>query len=131
MGSWLERELLGTERSPTGTSVYFQIAIYLAIKALGSNMMYFKKVWRFRRYLYDIAERYDIHIVRVPEHSDIPDNCRADELSRRCMNIELSDELSNLAFGDCIIKLIIDNAIVDSFTQRWAASDAGRTACKI
>ena len=73
-----------------------------------------KTVYGCRRFLNEIAEQYDIHIVWVLGHSGIPGNCRADELARRGTTIELFDEFSNLRIPMLTCKLIIDNAIVDS-----------------
>ena len=94
-----------------------------AIKTLSSNVTNSKTVYGCRRYINEIAERYDIHIVWVPGHSGIPGNCWADELVRRVMTIELSDEFSNLDIPMTSCKLIIDNAIVNSVNDMWANSD--------
>ena len=51
-------------------------------------------------------------------YSDIPGNCRADELARRGRTIELSDEFVNLDISMRTCKLLIDNAIVDSVNDR-------------
>ena len=83
------------------------------------------------RYLNEIAERYDIHIVWVPGHSGIPGNCGANELTRWGTTSELSHEFSNLGIPMWTCKLIINNAIVDSVNDRWAALDRGRTVRKI
>ena len=43
-----------------------------AIRALGSNVMNSKTVYGFRKYLNEVAKKYNVHIVWVPEHNDIP-----------------------------------------------------------
>ena len=98
-----------------------------ANKALSCNVMKPKKMYGYRRYLDEIAERYDIHIVWVPGHIGIPSKCRADELVRRGITIQLSDEYSYLGIPMRNCKLIINNAIVDSVNGMLAASDKGKT----
>ena len=98
-----------------------------AIKALSPNVENSKTVYDYCRYLDEIAEGYDIHIVWLPGRSFIPGNCKADELAGRGTTIELSVEFSNLGIlrmRTC--KLIIDNAILDSVNASWAASDTAR-----
>ena len=97
-----------------------------AIKALSSNVMNSKRAYDCRRYLNEIAKRYDIHII-----SYIPGSCKTDELARRHAIIELPDQFSNLGISMRFCKLIINNAIVDSISNRWAAWGACRTARKI
>ena len=76
-------------------------------------------VYGCHRYFDEIAERYDIEIVRVPGYTDITGNCKADELARRTtIIIELSDEFSNLSISMRTCKFLTDNAFVDSINER-------------
>ena len=92
---------------------------------------YSKTVYGCRRYLNKITKRYDILMVWLPGHSGIPGNYKFGKLARWGTIIELSDEFSNLKISVGTGKLIIDNAIVDSINDRWAAPDTDRTARRI
>ena len=102
-----------------------------AIRALGSNVMNSKTVYGFRKYLNEVAKKYNVHIVWVPEHNDIPGNCRADELARRSTTIGESNTPSNSWVLETLwgtAKLIIDDEITDYSNSRWAVSVNGRMA---
>ena len=61
------------------------------IKALDSSVINSKAVYYCRRCFNKTANRYGVCITGVPEHRDIPGNCRADKSARRGTIFELSD----------------------------------------
>ena len=80
-----------------------------AIKALDSSVIKFKTMYDCAKYLNEMANRYEVCITWALGHRDIPGNCRANDLARRDMTIELSDEFSILGIPLSICRLIIDS----------------------
>ena len=71
--------------------------------------------YSYRKHLHRVAKSYNVHIVWVPGHNDVPGSCRADELARRGTTIELSGEFFNIGVRLWTCKLMIDDEIADSF----------------
>ncbi|KAM8718552.1 hypothetical protein ACLKA7_001717 [Drosophila subpalustris] len=68
-------------------TAYGRINIYsdsqAAIKSIAATTTKSTSVSNCRRSLHEMAELFDICLIWVPEHKDIPGNCIADKLARR------------------------------------------------
>ena len=64
--------------------------------ALHSNVMNSKTVYGCQKHLNRVAKRYNVHIIWIPQHNDIPGICKAHELARRGTTIELFDEFLSI-----------------------------------
>ena len=104
-----------------------KIIVHSDSQALDSSAINSKTMYNYRRCVNEMAKRYDVCITWLPEHKDIPGNCRPADLARRV----LSNEFITLGIPLGICRLIIGNAIVGFVNSGWAASDKGRTAQNI
>lgn len=64
--------------------------------ALGFDVMNSRTAYGYRTQLNTMSKRCKEHIIWGPGHSDIPSNCRADELARYGTTIELSYEFLSI-----------------------------------
>lgn len=97
-----------------------------AIRTIGWKVLR-SIAYRCHRHLNELTELYNVRIIWVLGHSDIPDNCRTNELARRGSTIRLSTEIAHCT---CPFKNLW-SAILDFVNSRWEASNTVKTAYKI
>ena len=78
-------------------------------------------VLSYRRYVNEIEERYSIHIIWVPGHSNFSGNYRAYELSKR--GIIIAFTINSLAMPLKICKFITNNGRLRTRVARYRTSD--------
>ncbi|KAM8714804.1 hypothetical protein ACLKA7_001208 [Drosophila subpalustris] len=99
-----------------------------AIKSIAATSTKSTSVLKFRKSLQEMAEHFDIHLIWVPGHQDIPGNCIADELARRgTTNILLPDkEDISMPLASC--KLLLLNQSMTKASTKWQNASVGRIA---
>ncbi|KAM8702395.1 hypothetical protein ACLKA7_007726 [Drosophila subpalustris] len=99
-----------------------------AIKSIAATTTNSISVSKCRKTLHEMAGHFDICLIWVPGHQDIPGNCIADELARKgTTNFLLPDkEDTSMPLATC--KLMLHNQSIHKSTLRWQASLVGRVA---
>ncbi|KAL7726147.1 hypothetical protein ACLKA6_002617 [Drosophila palustris] len=97
-----------------------------AIKSIAATTTNSISVSKCRKSLHEMAGHFDICLIWVPGHQDIPGNCIADELARKgTTNFLLPDkEDTSMPLATC--KLMLHNQSIHKSTLRWQASLVGR-----
>lgn len=95
-----------------------QIPTALTVRALSTKVLNSGTIYQCLRCLYELAKRFSVRIIWLPEHSDIPVNCRVDELVRLVITIQLLDEFAtmDILLGTCSHG--IESVLADSVNDR-------------
>ena len=67
-----------------------------------------------------MAEQFDIHLIWVPGHRDIPGNCKADELARLGTTLHAPGELEHVGMTVATCKLLLRNSALTATNGRWS-----------
>ncbi|KAL7726161.1 hypothetical protein ACLKA6_002663 [Drosophila palustris] len=99
-----------------------------AIKSIAATTTNSISVSKCRKSLHEMAGHFDICLIWVPGHQDIPGNCIVDELARiGTTNVLLPDkEDTSMPLATC--KLMLHYQSNHKSTLRWQASLVGRVA---
>ncbi|KAL7724672.1 hypothetical protein ACLKA6_012330 [Drosophila palustris] len=99
-----------------------------AIKSIAATTTNSISVSKCRKSLHEMAGHFDICLIWVPGHQDIPGNCIADELARiGTTNVLLPDkEDTSMPLATC--KLMLHYQSNHKSTLRWQAILVGRVA---
>lgn len=71
------------------------------------------KFYKSRKCLKKLEEQFNFRVIRIPEHSDIPGNCKADKLARLSTTIQLSEKFATVG-----IRLETHGSIIGSTITR-------------
>ncbi|KAM8702681.1 hypothetical protein ACLKA7_000811 [Drosophila subpalustris] len=121
-----------TQWGSSNTNARGSINIYsdsqAAIKSIAATTTNSISVSKCRKSLHEMAGHFDICLIWVPGHQDIPGNCIADELARiGTTNVLLPDkEDTSMPLATC--KLMLHYQSNHKSTLRWQASLVGRVA---
>ncbi|KAM8702605.1 hypothetical protein ACLKA7_001941 [Drosophila subpalustris] len=75
-----------------------------------------------------MAEHFDVYLIWVPGHQDIPGNCIADELARRDTSSILLPDKEDFSMPRATCKLLLLNQSITKASTRWQNASVGRIA---
>ena len=110
---WLMRNIT------TSTTINIFTDSQAAIKSLNSMTIRSKTVRDCLTALTEVANYFQIKIAWVPGHSDIPGNCKADELARAGTHLQNRSIRENLNIPFATCRLLIDKWADDMFQEKW------------
>ncbi|KAL7726508.1 hypothetical protein ACLKA6_001130 [Drosophila palustris] len=99
-----------------------------AIKSIAATTTKSTSVSICRRSLHEMAEHFDIQLIWVPGHQDIPGNCIADELARKGTTDILLPDKEDISMPLATCKLMLQNLSNHNRSVRWQNSLVGRVA---
>ena len=82
-------------------------------------------------YMIEMAKQFDIRLIWVPGHRDIPGNCKADELARLGTTLQVPPELECVGIPLSSCKLVLRLSTARKTNQRWASGSTCRIARQI
>jgi len=103
----------------TSTTINIFTDSQAAIKSLNSMTIRSKTVRDCLTALTEVANYFQIKIAWVPGHSDIPGNCKADELARAGTHLQNRSIRENLNIPFATCRLLIDKWADDMFQEKW------------
>lgn len=114
VADWLSCNVLST----TAVNIYSDSQA--AVKSLKSMFLKTRSALNCRTSLNEMAKQFDIRLIWVPGHRDIPGNCKADELARLGTTLQVPTELEcvGMPLETCKLNLRICSATETN--QRWA-----------
>ena len=92
-----------------------------AIKSLDSVFLNSKTALNCRRSLNEMAEQFDIHLIWVPGHRNIPGNSKADELARLGTTLQTPGYLESVGMPLESCKFILRQKTIAAADNRWAS----------
>lgn len=90
-----------------------------AIKSLESVFLNSTSALNCRKSLNEMAQQFDIHLIWVPGHRDIPGNCRADELARLGSTLRVPARLESVGMPLATCKLFLREKADREANDRW------------
>ena len=102
-----------------------------AIKSLKSTIQTSKVSRKCKISLNGISEHFKVRLVWVPGHSNVPGNCKADELARRGTTETITDKFINIGRPLATLKLAIKMRMMETWIQRWRDCTCSEAAKKI
>ncbi|KAL7723800.1 hypothetical protein ACLKA6_008701 [Drosophila palustris] len=113
-------------------TAYGRINIYsdsqAAIKSIAATTTKSTSVSNCRRSLHEMAEFFDICLIWVPGHKDIPGNCIADELARRGTTDILLPDKEDISMPLATCKLMLHSLLIAKHSERWHNTPTCRVA---
>ncbi|KAM8708087.1 hypothetical protein ACLKA7_015114 [Drosophila subpalustris] len=113
-------------------TAYGRINIYsdsqAAIKSIAATTTKSTSVSNCRRSLHEMAEFFDICLIWVPGHEDIPGNCIADELARRGTTDILLPDKEDISMPLATCKLMLHSLLIAKHSERWHNTPTCRVA---
>ncbi|KAL7726480.1 hypothetical protein ACLKA6_001102 [Drosophila palustris] len=99
-----------------------------AIKSIAATTTKSLSVLKCRKSLHEMAEHFDICLIWVPGHQDIPGNCIADELARQGTTEILLPDKEDISMPLATCKLMLHTQSNLKSTLCWQNSLVGRVA---
>ncbi|XP_055836606.1 uncharacterized protein LOC129905204 [Episyrphus balteatus] len=115
--SWLRENVI------SNTDIRIFSDSQAAIKSLASVSTNSIMVLDCQTSLREMSEQFNIHLVWVPGHRDIPGNCRADELAKLGTITALQPERNNIGTPIATCKLMLKQDALKKTNLRWTQSN--------
>lgn len=93
-----------------------------ALKSLASASTNSTTVHNCRSSLNEMAEQFNIHLIWVPGHRDVPGNCKADELAKNGTILPNVINRHNIGTPLATCKLSLKQHAQESINSRWSQS---------
>ena len=110
---WLSRNVV------TNIGVIIYTDSQAAIRSLEATSLNSQTALDCRRSLNEMAQQFNIHLIWVPGHRDIPGNCKADELARMGTTLQILDEFADIGAPLSTCKLWLMQEAIETSNKRW------------